>query len=112
MIDFKVSQRSLTDEKQNQSNQTLYALSSRALIKSHVIARNSDWFIALFAPDVIGRSKHFGICFSTVIWKPLWYRGKAMTAHSYFGLGWDNFLLALLAHLKGNFEQKVAKYVP
>ena len=35
-----------------------------------------------------------------------------MAAHSYFGLGWDNFLLALLAHLKGNFEQKVGKYVP
>lgn len=45
----------------------LDALSSRAWSKSHVIARNSDWFIALFAPDVIGRSKHFGICFSTVI---------------------------------------------
>jgi len=53
--------------RKNQSNETLYALSSRALSKSHVIARNSDWFIALFAPDVIGRSKHFAICFSTVI---------------------------------------------
>ena len=36
-----------------------------------VIARNSDWFIALFAPVVIGRSNCFGFGFSTVIWKPL-----------------------------------------
>ena len=29
---------------------------SRALSKLDVIAQNSDWFIALFAPDVIGSS--------------------------------------------------------
>ena len=40
---------------------------SRALSKLQVIARNSDWFIALFAPVVIGRSNNFGIAFSTVI---------------------------------------------
>ena len=33
---------------------------SRALSKSQVIARNSDWFTALFAPAVIGRSNNFG----------------------------------------------------
>ena len=32
---------------------------------------NSDWFIALFAPVVIGRSNYFGIGFSTVIRKSL-----------------------------------------
>ena len=31
------------------------------------IARNSDWFILLFAPLVIGRSHFFGIDFSTII---------------------------------------------
>ena len=40
---------------------------SRALSKLQVIARNSDWFIALFAPAVIGRSNSFGFGFSTVI---------------------------------------------
>ena len=38
---------------------------SRALGKLH--ARNCDWFIALFAPVVIGRSNNFGVAFSTVI---------------------------------------------
>ena len=36
---------------------------SRPLSKLQVIARNSDWFIALFAPNVIGRSDYFGIGF-------------------------------------------------
>ena len=40
---------------------------SCALGKLHVIARNCDWFIALFAPVVIGRSNNFGVAFSTVI---------------------------------------------
>ena len=40
---------------------------SRLLSKLQVIARNSDWFIALFAPNVIGRSDYFGIGFSTAI---------------------------------------------
>ena len=44
---------------------------SRALSKLHVIARNSDWLIALFVPVVIGPSNYFGVSFSTVIWKPL-----------------------------------------
>ena len=38
---------------------------SRALSELQVIARNCDWFIALSAPVVIGRSNCFG--FSTVI---------------------------------------------
>ena len=33
---------------------------SRALSKLRVIARRSDWFTALFAPVVIGRSNNFG----------------------------------------------------
>jgi len=36
---------------------------SRALSKWQVIAANSDWFIALFAPVVIGRSNYFAIGF-------------------------------------------------
>ena len=40
---------------------------SRGLSELQVIARNCDWFIALFAPVVIGRSNCFGIGFSTVI---------------------------------------------
>ena len=43
---------------------------SRASSELQVIARNCDWFIALFAPVVIGRSNCFGFGFSTVIWKP------------------------------------------
>ena len=45
---------------------------SRAKSELQVIARNCDWFIALFAPVVIGRSNCFGFGFSTVIWKPLY----------------------------------------
>ena len=40
---------------------------SRALIELQVIGRNCDWFIALFAPVVIGWSYCFGFGFSTVI---------------------------------------------
>ena len=40
-------------------------------LKSALIARNSDWFLVLFAPVVIGRSNYFGIGFSTVICKAL-----------------------------------------
>ena len=36
------------------------------------IATNCDWFIALTAPVVIGRSNCFGFGFSTVTWKPLY----------------------------------------
>ena len=40
---------------------------SRALRELQIIARNCDWFIALFVPVVIGRSNCFGFGFSTVI---------------------------------------------
>ena len=40
---------------------------SKTLCKLQVIAKNSNRFIALFSDFVIGRSKHFGIGFSTVI---------------------------------------------
>ena len=43
----------------------LYARFSRALSKLQEIARISDWFIALFAPVVIGRSNYVGIGFPT-----------------------------------------------
>jgi len=51
--------------------------SFRALSELQIIARNCDWFIALFAPVVIGRSDCYGFGFSTVIWKPL-YIAKIM----------------------------------
>jgi len=41
---------------------------SRASSELQVIARNSDWFLALFLPVVIGQSDYFGFGFSTVIW--------------------------------------------
>ena len=37
--------------------------SSRAFSELQIIARNCDWFIALFAPAVIGRSNCFGLVF-------------------------------------------------
>ena len=40
---------------------------SRASSELQVIARNCDWFMALFVPVVIGRSNCFGFGFSTVI---------------------------------------------
>ena len=40
---------------------------SRAFNELQVIARNSDRFIAFFAPSVIGRSNYFGVGSSTVI---------------------------------------------
>ena len=48
------------------TNRTLYARFSRALGKLQAIARNSDWFIMLFTPVLVGRSNYFGIGFSTV----------------------------------------------
>ena len=45
---------------------------SRASSELQVIARNCDWFMALFVPVVIGQSNCFGFGFSTVIWKPLY----------------------------------------
>ena len=43
------------------TNRTLYAqFFSRALSTLQAIARNSDWFVELFAPVVIGRSNYFG----------------------------------------------------
>ena len=40
---------------------------SRASSELHVIARNCDWFNALFASVVVGRSNCLGFGFSTVI---------------------------------------------
>ena len=37
-----------------------------------MISRNSDWFIALFAPVVIGRSNYSDVGFPTVNSKPLY----------------------------------------
>ena len=47
---------------------------SRASSELQVVARNCDWFFALPAPVVIGRSNCFGFGFSTVNWKLLYNR--------------------------------------
>ena len=46
-----------TNEKENQTIAPRACNFSRALSKLQVIPWNSDWFIALFAPIVIGGSK-------------------------------------------------------
>ena len=45
------------------TNRTMFADFSRALSELQVIVRNGDWFIALPAPVVIGRSNCFGFGF-------------------------------------------------
>ena len=69
MIGLKISPLFSINEKQNQ-NQWQPACRgdfSRALSKLQVIASDSDWFIALFSPVVIGRSNNFDIVSSQVI---------------------------------------------
>ena len=51
-----------TNQKQNQNRSHLVQF-SRALSKVHVIAREADWLIALFAPSVIGQGKYRGFGF-------------------------------------------------
>ena len=51
-----------TNEKQNQNQ-----LHHVHVIFPRYFARNCDWFIALFAPVVIGRDNSFGFGFLTVI---------------------------------------------
>lgn len=47
----------------------------RVLSKLQVLSRNSDWFIALFSPVVIGRSSFFELIgFTIVTWKPLHHK--------------------------------------
>ena len=41
---------------------------SRAWRQFYVFALNSDWFIALFAPVLIGPSNYFGFGFTTLDW--------------------------------------------
>ena len=69
VIGLKVSSSSfLANRKQNQNQSHIVRGNFfRALSKLQVIARNSDWFIALFAPVVIGRSNNFGFGFTTII---------------------------------------------
>jgi len=68
VIGLKESRQFSTNEKQNQ-NQSHYVrlIFSRASRELQLIARNFDWFIALFVPVLIGRSNCFGFGFSTVI---------------------------------------------
>ena len=46
---------------------------SHVLGNLEVIAKNSDWFVTLFAPVVIRPSNHFGIGFVTVFCKQLYF---------------------------------------
>ena len=48
-------------------NGTVYCDFSHTLRELQLIARNRDWFIALFVPVVIGQSNCFGFGFSTAI---------------------------------------------
>ena len=54
-------------KRKTKTNCTLSTPFFPALSKLQVIAMNSDWFIALFPPVVIGQSNYFAIGFSTVI---------------------------------------------
>ena len=82
--DLFVSSLKTANDKQNQNqNQSHLAFTrdfSHALNKLQVMARNSHWFIALFAPLVIGRSNSFGIGLSTVLWNTLY----VLTTGTYF----------------------------
>ena len=60
----------------NTTNCTLYVWFFTRFERVKVIARNCDWFMALFVHVVIGRSNCFGFGFSTVIWKPLYYNKR------------------------------------
>ena len=68
------------------TNRTMYAWFSCASSELQVICGNCDWFIALAAPVVIGRSSCFGFGLSTVIWKPLYdpFFVLPLTRHSSF----------------------------
>jgi len=57
VIGEKISPSFSTNLKQIQNQSYhVHVMFSRPLSKLQIIARNSDWFIALFAPVVIGRS--------------------------------------------------------
>ena len=91
---------------------------SCALSELQVIAMNCDWFVALFAHAVIGRSNCFGFGFSTVIWKPLYqithlcfYVGCIFYGNLFF-VGSRNQYVALslqkifFSHLKHEIENQ------
>ena len=67
------------------TNRSLYTrFFPLVLSKLRVVARNFDWFIALFALLAIGRSNCLCIGFSTVIWKPL----QPSSPSCWIGSGW------------------------
>ena len=64
MIGLKISHQFFNQREVNPKPIVLCTCDfSRALSKLQVISRNSDWFIALFAAIVIGRSNNFGVDF-------------------------------------------------
>ena len=66
MIGLKISRQFLNQWEPNPKTNHIFSTcdSSRAMSKLQVIATNSDWFIALFAPVVIGRSNYSDVGFS------------------------------------------------
>lgn len=55
------------ESKPNLIASCIHAIFSRALRKLQVTVRNSDWFVALFSPMVIGQANYFGSSSSNVI---------------------------------------------
>ena len=53
------------------TNRVLLARVFARLMLVTCISLNSDWFIALFAPVMIGQSNYFGFGIKTFNWKPL-----------------------------------------
>ena len=46
---------------------------SRAWHRLHVFASNCEWLVVSFISVAIGQSNYFGVGFTTVNWKPLYY---------------------------------------
>lgn len=55
------------NENQNQSHLCTCSFSYTLYKLWVIIARNSDWFLTLFATVAIGQGHYFGSCFETVI---------------------------------------------
>jgi len=60
------------------TNRTMYAWFSRVSSELQVVAKNCDWFIALHAPLVIGRSNCFGFWFFDSHLKTALFSGKGL----------------------------------
>ena len=79
---------------------------SSALSKWQETARKFDWFIVLFAPVVIGQSKHFGIDFSIAIWKPLRKSKWKKKWEGSFGWNWQSLSRQQELNLNSSLSQR------